>query len=86
MTGTQKRQIVRGRVVSSEIEDKEPITLSLFNLQYAKPRKFEPNYSLLDKSCDVAKFEELAMDKDLLCLALSEQKFHPCIQPAVKKK
>ena len=78
-------QLYEVELVKSEIEHKEPIIVGFFILRYAKLRMLQLYYNSFDKYCDVIKFEELDMDTDSLCLALSDQDLYDCIRPAMKK-
>ena len=69
-----------------EIEHREPNIDGFFILQHAKLRMLELYYNFLDKYRDVKKFEELEMDTDLLCLALSENNLYDCIRPTKKQE
>ena len=54
-------------------EDKEPIIVGFFILQYKKLRKcLSFTATFFDKVCNVNKFDELEMDTDSLYLALAE--------------
>ena len=63
------------------IEYREPISVGLFILQYAKIRMLELYYNFFKKFCDTEKYEELEMDTDSLCLALSEENLEVIILP-----
>ena len=67
-----------------EIEQKEPIIVRFFNLQYAKLRMLELYYNFFTRFCDVNKFEELEMDTDSLYLALAEKELEDCIRPDLR--
>ena len=67
-------------LAKAQIEQKEPITFGFFILQYAKLRMLEMYYNVSTKFCDVTKFEELEMDRDLLYLALAEKELEDCIR------
>ena len=41
-------------------------------------------YIFFDRFCDVNKFEELEMDTDSLCLALSEKQLYDCVREESK--
>ena len=66
-------QLYEVELVKSEIEQKEPIIVGYFILQYAKLRMLELYYNFFKKFCDTDMFEELEMDTDSLYLALSEE-------------
>ena len=83
--GYMNDQLYEVEIVESEIEQKEPIFIEFFILEYAKLRMLELYYNFVDKYCDVTKFEELEMDKDSLYLALSEHDLCDRIRPAMKK-
>ena len=61
-------------MAKAEIEQRKPIIVGFFILQYAKLRMLELYYNFFGRLCDVNKFEELEMDTDSLYLALSEKK------------
>ena len=65
----------------SEIDNREPIVVRFFNLQYAKLRMLELYYNFFKKICDTEKYEELEMDTDSLYLALSEENLEDTILP-----
>ena len=66
-------QLYEVELVKSEIEHREPIIVGFFILQYAKLRLLELYFNFFKKCCDSDKYEELEMDTDSLCLALSEE-------------
>ena len=68
-------------LLKSTIEDREPIIVGFFILQYAKLRMLELYYNFFDKFCDVNILEEMEMDTGSLCLALAEENLYDCIQP-----
>ena len=41
-------------------------------------------YKFFERFCDVNKFEDLEMDSDCLCLALSEKELYDCIREESK--
>ena len=63
-----------------EIEHREPNNIGFFKLQYAKLRMLELYYNFFERFCDVNKFEEVKLDTDFLCLALSQKKLFDCIR------
>ena len=67
-------------LAKAEIERREPIIVGFFKLQYAKLRKLEIYYNFFERLCDVNILEELQMDIDSLCLALSEKELLDCIR------
>ena len=67
--------------MKSTLENREPILVSIFKLQYAKLRVLELYYSIFNKFCGVYKFEELEVDTDSLYLALAKENLYGCIQP-----
>ena len=73
-------QLYEVELANAEVEHREPIIVGFFKLQYAKLRMLELYYNLLNKFCDVNKFEELEMDTDSLYLALSEKELYDCIR------
>ena len=66
-------QLYEIELVKSEIERREPISVGFLILQYAKLRMLEFYNKFLKKFCDTEKYEELEIDPDSLCLALSEE-------------
>ena len=67
-------QLYEVELVKSEIENREPIFLGFFILQYANLRTLEFYYNFFKKFCDTDKYEELEMDTDShYYLALSEE-------------
>ncbi len=73
-------QLYEVDLAKGEIEDREPIIVGFFILQYAKLRMLELYYNFLERFCDVIKFEELEMDTDSLYMALSEKELYDCIR------
>ena len=71
-------------LAKAQIEHKEPIIVGFVILQYAKLRMLELYYNFFTKFRDVAKFEVLEMDTDLLYLALAEKKLEVCIKPEMR--
>ena len=71
-------------LAKAQIENKEPIIVGFFILQYAKLRMLELYYNFFAKFCDVDKFEELEMDTDSLYLALAEKEVEDCIKPEMR--
>ena len=71
-------------LAKAHIENKEPIIVGFFILQYAKLRMLELYYNFFTRFCDVNKFEELEMDTDSLYLALAEKELEDCIRPEVR--
>ena len=55
-----------------KFEQREPITVGFFNLQYAKLRMLEIYYKFFHKYCDENKIEEVKMETISLYLALAE--------------
>ena len=68
----------------AQIEQKEPIFVGFFILQYAEQRMLELYYNFFTKFCDVHKFEELKMDTKLLYLDLAAKKLEDCIRPGMR--
>ena len=66
-------------LAKAQIEHKEPIIVAFFILQHAKLRKLDLYYNLLNKFCDLTKFEELEMDTDSLCFALADKVLEDCM-------
>ena len=71
-------------LAKAQIENKEPIIVGFFILQYAKLRMLELYYKFFTRFCDVNKFEDLEMDTDSLYPALAEKKLEDCIRPEMK--
>ena len=71
-------------LVKSTIENREPIIVGFFILQYAKLRILELYYNFFNKFCDVNKFDELEMDSDSLYLASAEEDLDDCILPSTR--
>ena len=71
-------------LAKAQIEHKESIIVSYFNLQYAKLRMLELYYNFLTRFCHVNKFEELGRDTDSLYLALAEKELEDCIRPKMR--
>ena len=63
----------------AQIENKDPISVAFFILQYAKLRKLELCHNFLTNICDVIKFEEMELDRDLLYLDLAEKELGKCV-------
>ena len=74
-------QLYEVELVKSEIEHREPIIVGFFILQYAKIRMLELYYNFLKKFRDTEKYEELEMDTESLCIALSEENLEDIILP-----
>ena len=74
-------QLYEVELVKSEIENREPIIVGYFILQYAKLRMLELYYNFFKRFCDTEKYEELEMDTDSLYLALSEENLEDIILP-----
>ena len=68
-------------LVNSENEQREPIIVGFFILQYAQLRVLELFYNFLKKFCDTKKYEELEMDTDSLYSTLSEENLEDVILP-----
>ena len=77
-------QFYEVELAKAEIEQREPIIVGFFILQYAKLRMLELYYNFFERFCDVNKFEELEMDTDSLYLALSEKELYDCIREESK--
>ena len=71
-------------LAKTQIEDREPIIVNFFVLQYAKLRILELYYNLFPRFCDINKFEELEMDTDSLYPALAEKEVEDCIRPEIR--
>ena len=65
----------------AQIEQKEPIIVGFFILQYAKLGRLELYYNFFTRFFDVHKFEELEMDRYSLYLAVAEKELEDCIRP-----
>ena len=77
-------QLYEVELAKAEIEHRETIIVGFFILQYAKLRMLELYYNFFERFCDVNKFEELQLDTDSLCLALSEKELYDCIREQSK--
>ena len=71
-------------LAKAQNEHKEPITVGIFILQYAKLRMLELCYNFFTRLCDVNKFEELEMDTDSLYLAFAERELEDCIRSEMR--
>ena len=71
-------------LAKAQIEQKEPMIVGVFILQYAKLRMIELYYNFFNRFCDVNKFEDLEMDTDSLYLALTEKELEDCIRPEAR--
>ena len=78
------KELYKVELVKSKIEQRVPIIVGLFILQYAKIRMLELYYNFLNKFCDVDTFEELEMDTDSLYLALAQDKLYDRFRPSKK--
>ena len=74
-------QLYEFELVKSEIEQREPILVGFFILQYAQLRLLELYYNFFNKFCDTGKYERLEIDTDSLYLALSEENLEDIILP-----
>ena len=77
-------QLYEVKLAKADIEHKQPIIVGFFILQNAKLRMLETYYNFFERFFDVNKFEELEMDTDSLCLALSEKELYDCIRQESK--
>ena len=68
----------------AQIEQKKPIIVGFFILQYAKLRRLELYYNFSARFSDVNKFEELEMDTDSLYLPLAVKELEGCLRPEMK--
>ena len=73
-------------LAKAQIEQREPIIVGFFILQYAKLRLLELYYNLFTRFCDVNKFEELEMVTNSLYLALAEKELEDCTRPEMRAK
>ena len=73
-------------LAKAQLEQKEPIIVGFFILQYEKLRMLGLYYNLFTRFCDVNKFEGLEMDSDSLYLALAEKEEEDCIRPEMRAK
>ena len=71
-------------LTKAQIENKEPIIVGFFILEYAKLRMFELYYNFFTRLCDVNKFEALEMDTDSLYLAFAEKELEDCMRPEMR--
>ena len=69
---TIQKDLYEIELLKSTNEDKQPIIVGFFILQYKKLRMLELYCNFFDKFCNVNKFDELEMDTDSLYLALAE--------------
>ena len=76
--------LYEAELAEAQIEQKEPIIVGFFNIQYAKLRMLELYYNFFTRFCDVHKFEELEMDTDSLYLPLGEKELEDCIRPEMR--
>ena len=74
-------QLSEVKLAKSEIEQREPIIVGFFIVQYAELRMLELYYNFFKKFCDANKYEELEMDTNSLYLALSEKILEDVILP-----
>ena len=66
-------QLYEVELVKSEFEHRELTIAGFLILQYAKFRMLELSFNFFKKFCDTEKYEELEVDTDPLCLALSDK-------------
>ena len=71
-------------LAKTEIENKEPITLHLFILQYTELSMLGLFYNFSTKFLDLNEFKDFQMDTDSLYLALAEKQVADCIRPEMK--
>ena len=74
-------QLYDVELVKSEIEQRHPIIVGFFILQYARLRMLELYFNFSKKICDTDKYEELEMDTDSLYLAWSGDNLEDVILP-----
>ena len=74
-------QLYEVELVKLEIEQREPIIVGFFILQYAKLRRLEICCNFSKKFCDTDKYDELEMHTDSLYLALSQKNLEEVILP-----
>ena len=67
-------QIYEVEMSKSRIDNKEPINVGFFILQYAKLTMLQVKYNFFTPFCDKNKYELIEMDTDSLYMALSEEK------------
>ena len=72
-------QLYEVKTAKAEIGQREPIIFGFFIFQYAEIRILELSFNSFERFCDVTKFEKLEMDRDSLCLALSDKELYDCI-------
>ena len=65
--------------VKAVIEQKDPIFVGFFILQYAKLSNLDLQSNFCEQFFDIAKFDELEMDRDSLFIALSEYDLYDCM-------
>ena len=80
------KELYEVELAKQKIENREPIIIGFFIVQYSKPRLLELYYNLFDRFCDVNKFEESEMYRNSLYLALAHENLCDCIRPAKKQE
>ena len=73
-------QVCQVQLAKSENENKGPISIGFFILQYAELRMLELYYNFSTKFCDTDKYGEIEMDTDSLYLALAEKGLYDCVR------
>ena len=71
-------------LTNAQIEQKEPIIVGLFILNYARLRMLKLYYNFLNKCFDVNKFEHTGKDTHSLSLALAKMETGNCIRSEMK--
>ena len=71
-------------LAETQIEHKEPFTVSFITLKKAKQRLLELYYSAQAKICHVNKFKQLEFGTDSLYIALGEEEQEDCTRPGMK--
>ena len=73
--GYTNDQLYEIELVKAAIQRKAPIIVEFFSRQSARLKTLELIYKLFHKACDVAKFEELKMDKKLALSSISRARY-----------
>ena len=71
--------------VKADVEQKEPIIVGFFILQYAKLRMLELFYNFFRKFCDFNSFEKKEMDTDSLYLTVAHDSLGVCLKPDMRE-
>ena len=71
--------------VKADVEEKGPIIVGFFILQYANLRMLDLYYNFFHKFCDFNPFEEMEMDTDFLYVAVAHDSHEDCIKPEMRE-